>query len=97
MCHRVQSTECCINVVAPPSRDVILDRVTRRAVGGRPFRRLAPEESPGSLGKAPGKTWARPRAVTDSATENRPPRKIVVRVKRWGKSPPRFPVTEAAR
>ena len=36
-------------------------------------------------------------AVTDSATENRPPRNIVVRVKRWGKSPPRFPATEAAR
>ena len=35
--------------------------------------------------------------VTDSATENRPPQNIVVRVKRWGKSPPRFPVTEAAR
>src|SRR6188508_1394445 len=34
--------------------------------------------------------------VTDSATENRPPQKIVVRVKRWGKSPPRFPATEAA-
>ena len=37
------------------------------------------------------------RVVTDSATENRPPQNIVVRVKRWGKSPPRFPATEAAR
>ena len=36
-------------------------------------------------------------AVTESATENRPPQNIVVRVKRWGKSPPRLPVTEAAR
>src|SRR5688572_12972266 len=48
------------------------------------------------MGKAPGNSWARRFAVTDSATENRPPRNIVVRVKRWGKSPPRFPVTEAA-
>ena len=49
------------------------------------------------MGKAPGNPWARLRAVTDSATENRPPQVIVVRVKRWGKSPPRLPVTEAAR
>jgi hypothetical protein len=49
------------------------------------------------MGKAPGNPWARPQAVTDSATENRPPQWIVVRVKRWGKSPPRLPATEAAR
>ena len=49
------------------------------------------------MGKAPGNSWARPQAVTDSATENRPPQKIVVRVKWWGKSPPRLPATEAAR
>src|SRR5688572_16595268 len=49
------------------------------------------------MGKAPGNSWARRFAVTDSATENRPPRNIVVRVKWWGKSPPRLPATEAAR
>jgi len=37
------------------------------------------------------------KAVTESATEKRPPQKIVVRVKWWGKSPPRFPATETAR
>jgi len=31
----------------------------------------------------------RERFATDSATENRPPSSRVVRVKRWGKSPPR--------
>jgi hypothetical protein len=49
------------------------------------------------MGKAPGNSWARPRAVTESATEKRPPQRIVVRVKWWGKSPPRFPATETAR
>lgn len=49
------------------------------------------------MGKAPGNSWARRSlVVTDSATENRPPRATVVRVKWWSKSPPRIPVTDAA-
>ena len=49
------------------------------------------------MGKAPGNSWARLLVVTDSATENRPPQNIVVRVKWWSKSPPRLPATETAR
>src|SRR5438132_14081045 len=37
------------------------------------------------------------REATDRATENRPPAARQVRVKRWGKSPPRDPVTGVAR
>lgn len=86
----------CAGRVTPASPALIFPGVSSRVVAGDRFGEY-PEESPGSMGKAPGNTWARRLlVVTESATESRPPRETVVRVKWWSKSPPRIPATDAA-
>jgi len=44
--------------------------------------------NPGSAGDTRGQP-TRKGGLTESATENKPPRFAAARVKRWGKSPPR--------
>jgi hypothetical protein len=91
------TTPYCAELVTTTSRAAIFHDVSSRVVAGRRFGDCL-EESPGSMGKAPGNPWARRSlVVTESATESRPPRETVVRVKWWSKSPPRIPATDAAR
>ncbi len=87
-------------IAAPPH--AYIDPASRPDGRGCYARKGAVEESPGSTrDTAAGNARPRRAILRDSATENRPPawrRELrQVRVKRWGKSPPRATVTEAGK